>query len=86
MADKAGTSSMVFIRRQMDFIKIENDPELQKKVDKWKAYLDQQINMKKTSTLPAQANFKYAIDPSSATYDPRAPGAWLMTELFPSAA
>ena len=87
LATKADTSSLVYIRRQMDFIDWQDATPAQLDLwDKWKAYLDQQINIKKTSSLPARTNFEYAANPSAATYNPRSPGAWLMAELFPTAA
>ena len=83
-ANKAGTSSAVLIRRQLDLF-IINDPEKMKILDRWKTGLDEYINRQSSSELPGQANYEYAMAPSAATYNPRAPGAWLMAELFPTA-
>ena len=83
-ANKAGTSSAVLIRRQLDLFS-SPDPKKQKALDEYKAKLDEYINRQSSSELPGQANYKYAMAPSAATYNPRAPGAWLMAELFPAA-
>ena len=81
-ANKAGTSSAVLIRRQLDLFS-STDPAKQKALDEYKAKLDEYINRQSSSELPGQANYEYAMAPSAATYNPRAPGAWLMAELFP---
>ena len=83
-ANKAGTSSAVLIRRQLDLFS-STDPAKQKALDEYKAKLDEYINRQSSSELPGQANYEYAMAPSAATYNPRAPGAWLMAELFPTA-
>ena len=81
-ANKAGTSSAVLIRRQLDLF-YSDVPAEQKALDQYKAKLDEYINRQSSSELPGQANYEYAMAPSAATYNPRAPGAWLMAELFP---
>ena len=83
-ADKAGTSSAVLLRRQLDLFVTDN-PARQKVLDRYKAKLDEYINRQSSSELPGQANYEYAMAPSADTYNPRAPGAWLMAELFPTA-
>jgi len=84
LADKAGTSSLVFLRKQLDFYS-SSDPKERTIIVQWKNYLDALINRQSSSALPGQANYEYAMAPSAATYNPRAPGAWLMAELFPTA-
>jgi len=84
LADKAGTSSLVFLRKQLDFYS-SSDPKERTIIMQWKNYLDALINRQSSSALPGQANYEYAMAPSAATYNPRAPGAWLMAELFPTA-
>ena len=83
LADKAGTSSLVFLRRQLDFLTETNPRQLQL-LNQWKVYLDEKINRQSSSELPGQANYEYAMAPSAATYNPRAPGAWLMEALLPT--
>ena len=83
-ADKAGTSSAVLLRRQLDLFTTD-DPAKQKALDQYKAKLDEYINRQSSSELPGQANYQFAMAPSASTYNPRAPGAWLMAELFPTA-
>ena len=80
-ANKAGTSSAVLIRRQLDLFS-STDPAKQKALDEYKAKLDEYINRQSSSELPGQANYEYAMAPSAATYNPRAPGAWLMETLI----
>lgn len=79
LANKAGTSTDRYLLEQLRFFGPQLDPtganrqELQRRVD-----------ANRTSSLPASANYAYAIDPRPANYNPRSPGAWLTSIYFPA--
>jgi len=86
LANKAGTSSLVFLRRQLDQVRVPAGSSQEKLILQYMKALDKKIRNDQSSALPVQTNYQYAMQPSPANYNSRAPGAWLMAELFPSAA
>ena len=86
LANKAGTSSLVFLRRQLDQVQVPAGSPQEKLILEYMKRLDKRIRNDQSSALPVQTNYQYAMQPSPANYNSRAPGAWLMAELFPSAA
>ena len=86
LANKAGTSSLIFLRRQLDQVQVPAGSSQEKLILQYMKALDKIIRSDQSSALPVQTNYQYAMQPSPANYNSRAPGAWLMAELFPSAA
>lgn len=78
LANKAGTSTDRYLLEQLRFFP-QLDPNGTNRQE-----LQRRIDANRTSSLPASANYAYAVDPRPANYNPRSPGAWLTSIYFPA--